>query len=198
MWPFKKRVAVSPAHAISPSEKVVGAIADEDRPGYCRVEFESNGEKSLQRLTEFFDLVKAAKDGDEPADESQLLAFLTDGERSYFSNLTPEEMTEWNEYWFSTPLPKRYSPEMLIPQWDFASMLDAFWNGDYDLIAIQPRATRHVLEFNPHGYPYGGTGSLVALVECFGHQVVGVDDGTGYEKYVPRTNIWKPSASSNV
>ena len=198
MWPFKKRAATSPSHAIPPSEKVVEATADRDSPIYCRVEFESSGEKSLQRLTEFFDFVKAAKDSGEPADESQLLAYLTDGERSYFSNLTPEEVAEWNEYWFSTPLTKRHSPEMLTPQWDFASMLDAFWNGDYDLIAIQPRATRHVLEFNPHGYPYGGTGSLVALVECFGHQVVGVDDGTGYEKYVPRTNIWKPSASSGV
>jgi hypothetical protein len=198
MWPFKKRVAALPGHANLPSEMVVEATAGQDSPAYCRVEFESNGEKSLQRLTEFFDLVKAAKDSEEPADESQLLAFLTDGERSYFSNLTAEEVAEWNEYWFSTPLPKRHSPETLVPQWDFASMLDAFWNGDYDLISIQPRATRHVLEFNPHGYPYGGNGSLVALVECFGHQVVGVDDGTGYEKYVPRTNIWKPSPSPNV
>lgn len=198
MWPFKKRVAASSAHAIPLSEKVAEAIAGGDSSVYCRVEFESNGERSLQRLTEFFDLVKTAKDSDEPADESQLLAFLTDGERSYFSNLTPEEMAEWNEYWFSTPLPKRHSAEMLTPQWDFASMLDAIWNGDYDLIAIRPRAARHVLEFNPHGYPYGGTGSLVALVECFGNQVVGVDDGTGYEKYVPRTNIWKPSANPDV
>ncbi|MBD9668861.1 hypothetical protein IB278_33400 [Variovorax sp. VRV01] len=198
MWPFKKSASISPAHAIPPSEKVEEATADRGSPVYCRVEFESNGEKSLQRLTEFFDFVKAAKDREEPADESQLLAYLTDGERSYFSNLTPEEVAEWNEYWFSTPLPKRHSPEMLTPQWDFASMLDAIWNGDYDLIAIQPRAARYVLEFNPHGYPYGGTGSLVALVECFGHQVVGVDDGTGYEKRVPRTNIWKPSASPEV
>jgi hypothetical protein len=199
MWPFKKnRAAASPAHAILPAEQVVGAAAGQDSPVYCRVEFESDGAKSLQRLTEFFDILKTAKDSDEPADESKLLAYLTDDERAYFSNLTSEEVAEWNEYWFSTPLPKRHSPEMLVPQWDFASMLDAIWNGDYDLIAIQPRAPRHVLEFNPHGYPYGGIGSLVALVECFGHQVVGVDDGTGYEKYVPRTNIWKPSASPDV
>ncbi|WP_126226179.1 hypothetical protein [Burkholderia ambifaria] len=198
MWPFKKRAAASPAHPVSSSEKVVEAAAAPVDQVYCCVEFESNGEKALQRLTEFFDLVKAAKDSDEPADESQLSAYLTDCERSYFSNLTAEEMAEWNEYWFSTPLPKRHSPEMLTPQWDFASMLDAFWNGDYDLIAIRPRATRHVLEFNPYGYPYGGTGSLVALVECFGHQVVGIGDGTGYEKYVPRTNIWKPRAGRVV
>ncbi|WP_423382759.1 hypothetical protein [Burkholderia sp. LMG 32019] len=111
MWPFQKRAAVSPAHPASPSEKVVEAATAPGGQAYCCVEFESNGEKALQRLTEFFDLVKAAKDSDEPADESQLSAYLTDGERSYFSNLTAEEMAEWNEYWFSTPLPKRHSPE---------------------------------------------------------------------------------------
>lgn len=96
MWPFKKRV--------TPSEKAAETAADRGAPVHCSIEFESNGERSLKRLTEFFDLVKAAKDSDEPADESQLLAYLTGGERSYFSNFTPEEQAEWNEFWFSTPL----------------------------------------------------------------------------------------------
>lgn len=100
---------------------------------YCYVEFEANGEQGLQRLMEFFGFVKAAKDDDESVDEMRLSAYLTEGERSYFSNLTPEEAAEWNEYWFATPLPKRHSPEMLTPQWDFESMLDAISEGDYDL-----------------------------------------------------------------
>jgi hypothetical protein len=198
MWPFKKRVTASTAHPTSPSEKGLATAVAPSRPAYCYVEFESYGEKALQRLTEFFGLVKAAKVSGEPADESQLSAYLDDAERAYFSNLTAEEMAEWNEYWFSTPLPKRHSPEMLTPGWDFASMLDAFWGGDYDLIAIRSLEIRHALEFNPHGYPYGGTGSLVTMVQCFGHRVVGVDDGTGYEKYVPRTNIWRPRAGRVV
>lgn len=198
MWPFKKRVAASPEQPTSSSENRLEAAPAPRDSDYCYVEFESNGEKALQRLTEFFDFVKAAKDSDKPADESQLAAYLTDAERTYFSNLTEEQSAEWNEYWFSTPLPKRHSPEMPTPGWDFESMLDAFWNGDYDLIAIRPGATRHVLEFNPHGYPYGGTGSLVAMVQCFGHRVVGVEDGTGYEKYVPCTNIWKPRAGLGI
>lgn len=198
MWPFKKRVTASAIHSASSSENDLEAAAAPSGPVYCYVEFESNGEKALQRLAEFFNLVKAAKNSEEPADESQLSAFLTETEHAYFSNLTAEEMAEWNEYWFSTPLPKRHSPEMPTPGWDFASMLDAFWNGDYDLIAIRPQTTRHVLEFNPHGYPYGGTACLIAVVECFGHQVVGVEDGTGYKKYVPRTNIWKPRSRSVV
>src|SRR5689334_14707483 len=140
MWPFKKRETASAIHSTSSSANDFEAVAAPSGLVYCHVEFESNGEKALQRLAEFFDLVKAAKDSDEPADESQLSAYLTEAERAYFSNLTAEEMAEWNEFWFSTQLPKRHSPEMPTPGWDFASMLDAFWNGDYDLIAIRPQA----------------------------------------------------------
>lgn len=165
---------------------------------YCHVEFESAGESALQRLTEFFALVKAAKDEDELADEALLSAYLTYKERSYFWDPTPAEMAEWNEEWFSTPLPKRHSADMPSPPWHFGSMLEALSDGDYDLVGVLQKGTNHQLVFNPHGYPYGGTGSLVALTECFGHRVVGVDDGTGYVKYVPRTNIWKPRASREL
>ncbi|MBN3727951.1 hypothetical protein [Burkholderia sp. Ac-20379] len=198
MWPFKKRPPVSAASPAPSLERDEAAPPAPAGPAYCYVEFESHGETALRRLTEFFSLVKAAKERDAPADEAQLSAYLTDAERACFSNLSAEETAEWNEFWFSTPLPKRHSPEMPTPGWDFASMLDAFWHGDYDLVGILPQATRHVLAFNPHGYPYGSTGSLVAMVECFGHRVVGVDDGTGYEKYVPCTLIWKPRARRAV
>jgi hypothetical protein len=63
---------------------------------------------------------------------------------------------------------------------------------DYDLVGVRALADREaVLEFNPHGYPYGGTGALRALVRAFGCRVVGVDDGTGYEVGDPRPPRWK-------
>jgi hypothetical protein len=165
---------------------------------YCHVEFESAGEIALERLTEFFALLKVAKDDDELADEGLLSAYLTDKERLYFWDPTPAEMSEWNELWFSTPLPKRHSAEMPSPPWHFGSMLEAVSDGDYDLVGVFPKGSNHSLAFNPRGYPYGGTGGLVALAECFGHRVVGIDDGTGYAIYVPRTNVWKPRASGEL
>lgn len=36
-----------------------------------------------------------------------------------------QELQAWERYWFSTPLPKRHSPEMPTPPWHFASMLEA-------------------------------------------------------------------------
>lgn len=158
----------------------------------CHVEFESKDEASLRRLTEFFAMVKAAKQSEAPVDEAHLLGYLTEDERSYFWDPTPEEMAQWNEHWFSTPLPMRHSAAMVLPQWELGSLLDAFWNGDYELVGVIQEGQRHFVAFNPHGYPYGGTGSFVALVECFGHRVVGVEDGTGYVEHVPRTEFWRP------
>ncbi|WP_366887885.1 hypothetical protein, partial [Streptomyces sp. NPDC005476] len=91
-------MTASAANPASSSDKVLEPAAAPSDPVYCYVEFESNGEKALQRLTKFFDLVKAAKDSDEPADESQLSAYLIEAERAYFPSLTAEEVAEWNEY----------------------------------------------------------------------------------------------------
>jgi hypothetical protein len=159
---------------------------------YCHIEFEPKDEPSLRRMSALFGMIKAAKESGETGDDSPFVAYLTEAERAYFWNPTPEEQAQWNEEWFSTPLPKRHSPEMVLPQWHLESMLDAFWNGDYDFVAIVEESGRHYLAFNPNGYPYGGTGSMVAFVECFGHRVVGIEDGTGYARYVARTKFWKP------
>jgi hypothetical protein len=160
---------------------------------YCHVEFDPQDNASLHRLTEFAASIKAAKESTEPADETALVGYLIEAERAYFWNPTPEEQAQWNKEWFSTLLPKRHSAEMVLPQWHLESMLDAFWNGDYDFVGVVCEDGRHFVAFNPYGFPYGGTGSLVALVECFGHRVVGIDDGTGYVEYVARTEFWKPS-----
>jgi hypothetical protein len=158
---------------------------------YCYLEFLPKNTESLSRAIAFFGMVKAAKETD-AVNEQPLVDYLTDAERAYFWQLSPEEQQEWNDEWFSTPIALRHSPRMLTPQWHLESMLDAFWNGDYELVAIQADNGKHYLTFNPHSYPYGGTGCMVGFLECFGHQVVGIQDGTGYEPYTPKTEFWKP------
>lgn len=161
---------------------------------HCFVEFEPKDKLSLRRLADFLELIKAAKQSEEAADEPDLAKYLSDVERSYFWDPTPEEMKEWGDEWFSTPVALRHSPQMPIPQWTLDSMIQAFWDGDYELLGVVEEDARHRVAFNPHGYPYGGTGALIAVVECFGHTVLGVEDGTGYAAYESRTNRWKPKA----
>ena len=63
-------------------------------------------------------------------------------------------------------------PSFRPPAWDFRSLIEAFRNGDYDLLGCQ-RASSETgrLAFEPFGWPYGGTGCMRALIEAFGHRV---------------------------
>lgn len=65
--------------------------------------------------------------------------------------------------------------------WDFDSLMDAFVNGEYNLLScelIDDRKAR--LNFYSLAYPYGGVGCMVALIEAFGGVVTGIEDGTGF------------------
>ena len=160
---------------------------------HCHVEFVPKDGESLRRADALFRALKVAKESGGRAEDAALAGYFGEEESAYFWNPSPEEEKEWNDHWFSTPEEMRRSPEMPTPPWHFGSMLDAFWNGEYDLVAIQEENGRHYLTFDPHAYPYGGTGCMVALLECFGHTVVGIEDGTGYRKYTRRNEVWQPS-----
>ena len=160
---------------------------------HCYVEFRPKDSESLQRTKDFFGMIKAAKQLDDSPQDTQFLDFLSENERSYFWNPTPEEQAAWSKHWFSTPIEIRHSPQMLMPKWQFGSMLDSFWQGDYELDSIKEDSGRHLLTFNPNGYPFGGTGCMAAMLESFGHKVIGTDDGTGYEVYTLRTAFWQPT-----
>jgi hypothetical protein len=51
-------------------------------------------------------------------------------------------------------------------------MTDALKNGDYELLGCR-KISDDVgrFEFEPRGYPYGGTGCMKALIEAFDHRV---------------------------
>jgi len=158
----------------------------------CYIEFVPASPELLLHTGEVFSLIRAMKFGQLEVDEVRLTALLTRQEQAYFSEFTPEDWDEWNSHWKSTPVAVRLSPAMVCPQWDLPSMYEAIWNGEYELGSLTERDGRHMLTFEPSAYPYGGIACLVALTECFGHKIIGYDDGTGYVPYTARP-IWKPS-----
>ena len=158
---------------------------------YCHIEFTPAAAGTLSRTQQVFELIRGMKSGEVEQDEAQLTALLTDAEKSYFWNPTPEELAEWNSHWQSTPVAIRISAAMVTPQWDLGSIYEALWNGEYELVSINLGRESHYLVFNPEAYPYGGVGALIAFVECFGHTVIGYDDGTGYVAHQPRP-VWLP------
>jgi hypothetical protein len=139
--------------------------------GFC-VEFEVADKDRFRRLSAVFDALRAAKVADEWRDDDYWLGFFDAEARSRFWLPTPAEQEDWNRRWFSTPVPQRFTDPSLVTPWDFGSMIDAFRNGDYDLLACEQLSERvGRLSFDPHGWPYGGTGCMRALVEAFGHRV---------------------------
>ena len=73
--------------------------------------------------------------------------------------------------------------------WDFDSLMDAFINGEYNLLSCEmagPGKAR--MSFYALAYPYGGVGCIVALIEAFGGVVTGIEDGTGFISFAsPQT-----------
>jgi hypothetical protein len=77
------------------------------------------------------------------------------------------------------------------PPWDFASMIDAIVNAEYELLGVTDVGSGQArVEFDPYSYPYGGLDSLRALVRAFGHTITGYDDGTGYHDGDPQPPRW--------
>ncbi|MEX1097119.1 MAG: hypothetical protein WED34_13810 [Planctomycetales bacterium] len=137
------------------------------------VEFEVASEDRYRRLDAVVSALAAAKRDDDFRDDAYWLAFFDDEARSRFWWPTEAELQEWSRCWQAAPVDVRTSdPSFLPPAWDFGSMIDAFRNGDYELLGCRrasPRVGR--LAFEPFGFPYGGTGCMRALIEAFGHRV---------------------------
>jgi hypothetical protein len=102
--------------------------------------------------------------------------------RGQFAWPTPKERQRWlaarDSALIAIPLPA----DLLGAKWDFYRVFEAIEDCDYDLLGCK-LVGGGVAEMciDPHGYPYGGVGSLIALVEAFGFTVLGVNEHGNYE-----------------
>ena len=142
------------------------------------VEFSVLDPDRFQALQQAFSAFKEDKGVGEVGGVDRYLPYFDAPSRSYFWWPTPEEVEEHRKRWFATPLETRWSDPSLKHGWTFDSMVEAFSNGDYSLgfcEMTEPGIAR--LTFTSFGYPYGGTGAFMALIEAFGHRVLIVYDG---------------------
>ncbi|SFL35512.1 hypothetical protein [Lysobacter sp. cf310] len=137
------------------------------------LEFEiSSGDRFLHAVAAL-DALQQAKTSGSWQDDEYWLGFFDKEARSSFWWPTPEEQEDWYKRWTATPPSRRATDPALQTPWDFGSMIDAFKNGDYDLLGCeQISGSLGRLNFRPHGWPYGGVGCMRALLESFGHRVV--------------------------
>ena len=129
----------------------------------------------LQRV--FHALRDAKNDGAIDADDESWRSYFDDDALSHFWNPTPEELADWTRRWQATPVEKRFTDPTLETPWDFGSMIEAFHNGEYNLLRVtRVSENAGALQFEALAFPYGGTGCMCALVECFGGIVTGEID----------------------
>ena len=141
------------------------------------VEFEIASDEAFRKLSDVCDALVAAKTSNDWKDDPYWLAFFDDEARSTFWWPTDAEVKDFERRWFSTPIETRWTDPSLETKWDFGSLIEAFRNGDYALLGCR-RTTdaRGRIEFDPYGWPYGGTECMRVLAESFGHRVVDVRD----------------------
>lgn len=161
------------------------------------VEFNLKQPENLTAMNRFVLRLKEVKEGGEFPEDSAWEHYFSGASLSYFESLSSEEMKEWEAEWKATPVERRLRDLSLWPHWDFGSFLDALKNGDFQIISLNVTDSRGKLKFDPIAYPYGGADSLVAVVEAFGQEVLGIEDGSGYKPYVKQPR-WLPKSRRTV
>ena len=161
-------------------------------PRYEYVAFIPRDADALDRLRLLIAAVQEAKAnaGTRGRLDITASAYLTDEDRARFWRPTPEEEAEAMEDWWAAPVETRPRDPYLQTPWRLSAALSVTLDCEYSLIDVVPVGDRHHVRFQTHGFPYGGTDSLIALIEGLGHKVTGENDGTGYQDYVPVQRLW--------
>ena len=148
---------------------------------YCYIRFTIASAEAMTAFCALFDKIKVEKQSGTLQPEPKWKSHFADHQLSTFWEPSSDELAAWQREWQASPVPARFTDPRLRTPWDFDSMIEAIQNGEYDLIGIRQTANGQAqLEFQPLAYPFGGTESLQALIESFGHKIVGFEDGTGY------------------
>lgn len=141
------------------------------------IKFSIPSDERFGKLVEAFSSLRDAKLSEQPpdAEDKFWLGFFDSQALAHFWWPDEAERDEWSRRWLSTPVGKRMDEPSLKTDWHFASMIEAVLSGEYDLLEckqIAPGEGR--LRFDPHAWPYGGSDSLVALIEAFDCKVTGM------------------------
>ena len=159
---------------------------------YCYIEFKIGNFSRFANLQKIFAKLKEVKndlrqdvyltektslDYVDPVDNFQWRDYLDDKAIEWFDDTFDFNSEEGIIYWklleLTEPENRFQHPFFKTPgNWYFESMLDAILNGDYSLIALaKEQDNRGCLYYNPRAYPFGGSGSLIELIESFGNQI---------------------------
>src|SRR3954471_17755425 len=101
------------------------------------VEFRIESQAGFEKLAALYAALQEAKASDHWKNDEYWLTFVDEEARKHFWWPTEAESEEWRKRWFSTPIDKRLSDPSLQTKWDYLSMIEAFRDGDYELLACR-------------------------------------------------------------
>ena len=150
------------------------------------IRFKNGSEEDFSALRKLFEAIKKDKDDESPRNESEWLAFVPKEHRSNFIWPSEIERSDWLEFSKDKAVAIPDVTDQISQKWDFYCIVDAFHNGDYDLLKCEKKNDLYEMHIYPYGYPYGGIGPLIALAEGFGFRIEGVNE---YGKYLNRSEL---------
>lgn len=145
-------------------------------------------------LSDIFCALKHAKENDEFGSPEDWKAKLDPQVVARLFNLTADERAH-DHHMRSTHVVVVTPPQDAVgSNWDFGAILDSVDMGDYQLSAVTARGDGTAeLQIDPHGYPYGGIGAFIGMLEAHGMTVLGVNECGAYEpvaREARRTKKW--------
>ena len=148
------------------------------------IEFSIPSRERFAALQRVFAELKHDKDADEWRSSDQLLELFDAEALSHFYWPPDDGRRGRLERLRTRPKAETPTEQVTGQTWDFDSLVDAFVNGEYNLLSCELTDRGEArLGFYALAYPYGGVGCMVALVEAFDGIVSGIEDGTGFVSF---------------
>jgi hypothetical protein len=148
------------------------------------VRFTVHDSQRFETLRSLYAEARRDKDAGRFRNPAEWVRLVPDEIKGRFSWPTDEERQQWLAVRNSTIIAIPEPSEQLGAKWDFYRVFEAIEESEYDLLdCVLAEPGVGELRINPHAYPYGGVGPLIALAEAFGFTVVGVNE---YGRYQPR------------
>jgi hypothetical protein len=146
------------------------------------VRFAVNDSRRFEALRSLYTEVKRDKDAGQFRDPAEWVRLVPDEVKAEFSWPTPEERAHWLGIRNSVAVAVPGLSQQLGAEWDFYRVFEAIEESEYDVLdCVLAEPGVGELQINPHSYPYGGVGPLIALAEGYGFTVLGVNECGEYE-----------------
>jgi hypothetical protein len=126
--------------------------------------------------------IRRDKDAAHFRNPNEWLGLIPDEIKSRFTWPTTSEREYWLAVRGSTPIAVPDLSRQLGATWDFYRVFEAIEEGEYDVLECETISDGVAeMRIDPHAYPYGGVGPLIALAEAFGFTVVAINEHGTYQ-----------------